>query len=273
MGLRLKDSVTNWSIIMNTTFERKGPLMELASYPAWAQDMVQACEPALQGVTKHEIWDHMREAVLDPDATRNFMVGVWPVIERFPAYMASSLLKTRYGRSPGDNMARRWLVRNIRVEQNHAEYWLHWAEGAGVSRREVLDGIRPRGSGTLDHWCEEVCGNDSLAAGMIASNYAVEGATGVWAQRVYESETYARSFDPGARTRSLRWLQLHAAYDDTHPWEALEIVCTLTGNHPAAEVVEHLGECIRRSYTSMRVTLDRCMADTVQGVKMNEVAA
>ena len=38
--------------------------------------------------------------------------------------MAQSLLKTRYGRSEGDNLARRWLVRNIRVEQNHAEYWL-----------------------------------------------------------------------------------------------------------------------------------------------------
>src|SRR3546814_6241275 len=68
------------------------------------------------------MWDLMREVSLSHSATRHFMVGIWPVIERFPAYMALSLLKTRFGRSPGDNLARRWLVRNIRVEQNHAEY-------------------------------------------------------------------------------------------------------------------------------------------------------
>ena len=80
------------------------------------------------------------------------MVGIWPVIERFPAYMALNLLKTQYGRTQGDNLARRWLVRNIRVEQNHAEYWLDWAEAAGISRDEVLHGLPPHGTGALPDW-------------------------------------------------------------------------------------------------------------------------
>ena len=244
---------------MNTQFERTGALTELGSYPRWAQDMVTACEVAKRSVLEHEIWSEMREGRLDVQATRDFMVGVWPVIERFPGYMALNLLKTRYGRSQGENMARRWLVRNIRVEQNHADYWLHWAEGAGVSRDEVLNGVAPYGSETLANWCEEISRSGPLAAGMAATNYAVEGATGDWAELIYQSMAYAESFPKETRAQSLRWLQLHAAYDDTHPWEALEIVCTLTGASPRMDEVNYLQECIERSYVCMRITLDRCL--------------
>ncbi|GAB2549793.1 TenA family transcriptional regulator [Rhodanobacter koreensis] len=244
---------------MNTHFERTGALTELTSYPQWAQDMVADCESTKQSVVQHELWSMMSNGTLDRAGTVNFMTGIWPVIERFPAYMALSLLKTRYGRSPGDNLARRWLVRNIRVEQNHAEYWLHWAEGAGVSRDEVLLGRPPRGTEVLAKWCEEVSSRDNLAAGIAATNYAVEGATGEWSQLIYESKSYAESFPSSTRAHSLRWLQLHAAYDDTHPWEALEIVCTLMGTSPATDAVAHISECIKRSYISMRILADRCV--------------
>jgi len=258
---------------MNARFERTGPLTELTSYPQWAQDMVAACEATKRGVVDHELFSLMREAKLSAESTRHFMVGIWPVIERFPAYMAHSLLKTQYGRSHGENLARRWLVRNIRVEQNHAEYWLNWAEGAGVTQAEVLHGSAPQGSQALAQWCEEVSSRDTLAASIAATNYAVEGATGEWSQLVYESKTYAQSLREDTRKQSLRWLQLHAAYDDTHPWEALEIVCTLVGTSPAADEVEHLAECIRRSYTSMRILADRCIGTYLSEGIVKEVAA
>jgi pyrroloquinoline quinone (PQQ) biosynthesis protein C len=258
---------------MNRRFERTGPLTELASYPQWAQDMVEACEAARQSVIRHELWDRMREVRLGQEGTRNFMAGIWPVIERFPGYMARNLLKSEYGRSPGDDMARRWLVRNIRVEQNHAEYWLNWAEGTGVAREDVLHGERPQGSQVLADWCEEVSRHDSLAAGIIATNYAVEGATGEWSQLLYGSEAYAQSLPSPRRAQSLRWLQLHAAYDDTHPWEALEIVCTLKGTGPAADEVDHLAECVRRSYIGMRILADRCLAAPHVYGTVNEAAA
>jgi pyrroloquinoline quinone (PQQ) biosynthesis protein C len=244
---------------MNMHFERTGPLTELTSYPQWAQDMVADCESTKQSVVQHELWAMMSNGTLDHAGVVNFMTGIWPVIERFPAYMAQSLLKTRYGRSEGDNLARRWLVRNIRVEQNHAEYWLHWAEGAGVSREQVLHGLPPRGTETLANWCEDVSSRDTLAASLAATNYAVEGATGEWSQIIFDSKSYAERFAPKTRASSLRWLQLHAAYDDTHPWEALEIVCTLMGMSPSASEVAHIGECIKRSYTSMRILADRCV--------------
>jgi len=258
---------------MQNHFERSGSLTELTSYPQWAQDMVADCESAKQSVVNHELWDLMRRASLDHQSTANFMTGIWPVIERFPAYMALSLLKTRFGRSPGDNLARRWLVRNIRVEQNHAEYWLNWAEGAGVSRDEVMHGQAPHGTGTLANWCEEICTSGTLAASIAATNYAVEGATGEWSQRVYESKLYVESFPHKSRAGSLRWLQLHAAYDDTHPWEALEIVCTLMGTAPTADEVTHIGDCIKRSYVSMRISMDRCIGTHRELEVMSEAAA
>ncbi len=241
---------------MNPRFERSGPIEQLSSYPTWAQDMVADCENNKQSVVGHELFALMREARLDPESTANFMIGIWPVIERFPGYMAMNLLKTSFGRSAGDNLARRWLVRNIRVEQNHAEYWLNWAEGEGVARAKVLDTKwASHESDALAHWCEDVSRSGTLAAGIAATNYAIEGATGEWSQLVYDSPAYRNSLD----TASLRWLHLHAAYDDTHPWEALEIVCTLLGTAPAAHEVKHISECVGRTYQAMAMTLDKCL--------------
>src|SRR6185312_2335477 len=209
---------------MSIRFDLRGPLIEQSSYKQWKQDMHAECDPVKKSFVGHELWDLIRDGKASHDCMVKFMVGIWPVIEGFPGFMARSLLKTRFGRSEGDNLARRWLVRNIRVEQNHAEYWLNWAEGAGVSREQVLHGSAPFGAQTLARWCEEICSRGSLAASIAATNYAVEGATGDWSERVYESRTYVESFPEPVRKSSLRWLQLHAAYDDTHPWEALEIV-------------------------------------------------
>lgn len=244
---------------MNNDFQLSGALKELSSYPAWTQAMVQECDAVKRTVTDHPLWDLMGNGGASAANTLTFMVGIWPVIERFPGYMARSLLKTRYGRSAGDNLARSWLVRNIRVEQNHAQYWVDWAEGAGVPRDRLFNGSLPAGTQDLANWCEDISTQGSLAASLAAVNYAVEGATGEWAQILYENEHYATLFPENIRRASLRWLKLHAAYDDAHPWEALEIVCTLLGNAPSAQEVAHVAECIKRSYTCMRVLADRCL--------------
>ncbi|HET8898214.1 MAG TPA: iron-containing redox enzyme family protein [Rhodanobacteraceae bacterium] len=250
---------------MDARYELQGTLKDIASYPRWAREMLAACQEAKQAVLDHPVWRMMHDATIDATTMRHFMIGVWPFIERFPGYMAHSLLKTRYGRSAGDDAARRWLVRNIRVEQNHAEYWLNWAEGAGIAREEVFHGAAPAGCRVLADWCEEVSRDGSLAAGLAATNYAIEGVTGEWAQYVYDSAAYQASFPLQSRTASLRWLQLHAAYDDAHPWEALDIVCTLLGAAPEPAEVEHLLECIRRSYVCMRQVGDSCLPQVGHG--------
>lgn len=57
----------------------------------------------------------------------------------------------------------------------------------------------------------------------------------------------------------MKWLKLHAKYDDAHPWEALEIIVTLVGLNPSAETISRLRHAICRSHQFMRMLLDYYM--------------
>ena len=248
---------------MSDLFVRTGELKDLRSYPKWAQEVIEFCEPAKRRVLDHPIWAMMREGTLPDAAMRSFIMSAWQVIEQFPQYMAMSLLKARYGTVRGEHLARRWLVRNIRVEQNHADYWLDWAEAVGVPRSDVLANVTTPESGILSHWCWQVSASDTLAAGMMATNYAVEGITGEWATLVIKDDIYAYGFDARIRAKAMRWLKLHAEYDDIHPWEALEIVSTLVGTHPTPQTVERLRCCVLNTYVYKHLALEHCMQQAI----------
>ena len=248
---------------MSDMFVRTGELKDLRSYPKWAQEVIESCEPAKRRVLDHPIWAMMREGTLPDAAMRSFIMSAWQVIEQFPQYMAMSLLKARYGTVRGEHLARRWLVRNIRVEQNHADYWLDWAEAVGVPRSDVLANVTTPESGILSHWCWQVSASDTLAAGMMATNYAVEGITGEWATLVIKDDIYAYGFDARIRAKAMRWLKLHAEYDDIHPWEALEIVSTLVGTHPTPQTVERLRCCVLNTYVYKHLALEHCMQQAI----------
>jgi pyrroloquinoline quinone (PQQ) biosynthesis protein C len=246
---------------MSDVFVRSGPIQELSSYPTWAQDMIESCAPARKTVVEHELFVRMRDAQIDQEVLRNFLIGVWPVIEQFPQFMAMSLLKIRYGRSKGQDMARKYLIRNIRVEQNHADHWVEWAKASGVSQDELINGSVPLETHALAHWCWHTCERDSLPASVAATNYAIEGAAGDWALLVCSKEDYANTFDPETRKKAMKWLKLHAEYDDIHPWEALEIICTIMGNNPTTSGISLIRSRIHKSYEYMRLTLDYCFAE------------
>lgn len=91
---------------MNTLFERTGPLTELSSYPQWAQDMVADCAATKQRVLDHDIWRMMTALQLDHESTRNFMMGLWPFIERFPSFMALNLDALLGGSAIGHHILR-----------------------------------------------------------------------------------------------------------------------------------------------------------------------
>lgn len=244
---------------MSDVFVRGGELTDIASYPTWAQDLVDGCAHVRGQVAAHDLFRLMRDAALDDSQISTFLVGVWPVIEQFPQYMAQNLLKVQYGRTRGHDEARRYLIRNIRVEQNHADHWLEWALASGVSRDDLLHGEVPPETHALSHWCWHTCERDSLAAGMAATNYAIEGVTGDWSALVCSSDVYERSFPPELRAKAMKWLKLHAKYDDTHPWEALEIICAVMGTNPTRRGVELIRSRVLTSYHYMLLTLDQCL--------------
>ena len=57
----------------------------------------------------------------------------------------------------------------------------------------------------------------------------------------------------------MKWLKLHAKYDDTHPWEALEIICAVMGTNPTPRGVSLIRSRAMTSYEYLRLTLDRCL--------------
>ena len=242
-------------------FSRTGPLMDLNSYPSWAQEMVNSTLKEKKMVVNHELFSMMKEASLPYKASYNFFVGGWPTIEQFPQYMATNLCKIQFGRSHGENMARKYLMKNIRVEQNHADHWIAWAVASGITKNELFCGNVPIESQALNHWCWHSCARDSLATSMAATNLAIEGATGEWSALICSSFVYESIFEENERQKAMRWLKLHASYDDTHPWEALEIICALIGDNAESKYVTLLERCIKNSYEYMVLSLDHCLME------------
>ncbi len=237
---------------------RSGDLKELTSYPQWLQELVIDMHDSRERVSRHLLFQQMRDATLPGAAARNFFIRVWPVIEQFPQYMGRNLAKLEFGR-PGHDLARIFLTRNIRVEQHHGEYWAQWAEAAGVPRIRLLQGSESAASAALSHWCWFICDRGPLAPAMGATNYAIEGVTGQWADLVCSSQHYAQSLPEACRKSGMRWLRAHARYDDAHPWEALEIVAALLGVHPGQDEIEAVRLAVRRSYDYMLLTLQDCL--------------
>ena len=244
---------------MSNAFDRTGPLMEAQSYPQWAQQLIRDCSESKHRVVGHEIYKRMRDNTLGSMAMRMYLIGGWPVVEQFSLYMGHNLGKTRYGHHPGEDMARRWLIRNIRVELNHADYWVNWARAHGVSLEELNAQDIPAEFQALNDWCWHTCSSDSLAVSMAATNYAIEGAVGEWAMAVCSKDIYEESFPLEGRKRAMKWLKMHAQYDDEHPWEALEIVCTLAGMNPSQELLTQLRKAICKSYDYMYLFLQSCL--------------
>jgi pyrroloquinoline quinone (PQQ) biosynthesis protein C len=251
---------------MSNAFRRTGDLKSIGSYPVWLQRIVHETAPYKRRVVEHELFSLLRDARLPLPSMQRFLVGIWPTIEQFPRFMAMNLKKAGYGEGAGVDMARRYLIQNIRVEQKHAEHWATWASAAGLSLNDLRHGTDIEELQALSHWCWHVCDRADLAVAVAATNYAVEGATGEWSCVVCSQDTYAQSLPDDVRVPAMRWLKLHAEYDDTHPWEALDIVATLLGHAPSAQEVAHVRQAIRTSYRYMELALDSAMMASIHGI-------
>ena len=250
---------------MSHEFRRSGELKNIGSYPVWVQRVVRETAPHKSRVVGHELFGLMRDARLPLAAMRRFLVGVWPTIEQFPRFMGMNLKKIGYGESVGEDMARRYLIQNIRVEQKHAEHWAAWAGAAGLTLHDLRTGTQVEGLQALAHWCWFVSDQASLAVAIAATNYAVEGATGEWACVVCSKSTYARSLPEEVRVPAMRWLKVHAEYDDTHPWDALDIVATLLGHAPSPQQIIDVRNAIQSSYAYMEMALDSALEAAIHG--------
>jgi len=240
----------------STAFRRTGPLKELASYPQWLQHVVRETNPDKERVVNHRLFTMMRDATLPLPQIQRFLSGIWLTVERFPQFMSMNLQKMHVGDSVGADMARRYLIQNIRVEQKHADYWLAWAHASGLTLADLQSASHCFEEQALAHWCWYVSAQPSLVVGIAATNYAVEGATGEWSNLVCSKDNYAMSLPDSSRNSAMRWLRVHAEYDDTHPWEALDIIATLLGHEPPKAEIDAIGSAIRTTFNYMELGAD-----------------
>lgn len=142
--------------------------------------------------------------------------------------------------------------------------------GAGACAGFTYNGQPFTGAGysprhALAHWCGHVSLTEDLAVAVAATNYAVEGATGEFSCFVCSEETYALTFPEPLRKSAMRWLHVHAHYDDDHPWMALDIVATLLGNNPSPASIVKIRNSIAKSYDYLRMTLDYAYGQSTTG--------
>lgn len=236
--------------------------MKANRYPEWLQDVVHETQDAATRVVQHEAWIRFSDATIPQEKHHALLLGFWPLIERFPQFLALNLLKCSYGSSSSLNSARGWLIKNLRIEQRHAEWYRDWAECSGIARNTLYDGKRSGTATAITDWCWHVCEAGGLPEAMAATNFAIEGVTGDWCNLVWESEAYKELFKEHERRKAMKWIQVHAAYDDAHPVEALDIISALLGKDPEVAQVQRIKNAILKSYELYYLGLD-CGMKTV----------
>jgi pyrroloquinoline quinone (PQQ) biosynthesis protein C len=189
-------------------------------HPAWALTMVDALRPDWSAVLESPLFTQTADGEFPDKAWRRVLLDFFCVVEAFPKYMGVYLAKTTFGQTPGDYLARDWLIGNIRTEALHAQWFADWGIAHGVGYDEIVSHRPCPEVAALCDYLWSVCYRGSLAEAFGAVNYAIEGTTGEWTRLVLPAFRERYGEDPQA----LRWLTEHAEYDDAHPREAFELI-------------------------------------------------
>ena len=229
----------------------------MTEHPAWVEDLLIATKPYRERIECHPIFLAAAAGALPVARIQRTLVHFHPLIENFPKYMALSLAKVPAGDGGWDRAARQWLIANLNVERAHSDWWKQWAVGFGVPVGVFEAEIRPPAKvDALGNYLWRVSYQGSLAEGMSATNWAVEGPTGQWTKTVKDGlRSYADRTGVQIDERTLRWIDRHADYDDRHPHEALEIVKAFATTAEEQERVKHAAVRAMEYYA---LALDAC---------------
>ncbi|MBJ6761161.1 iron-containing redox enzyme family protein [Myxococcaceae bacterium JPH2] len=234
--------------------------LRVTPHPEWLRAMMARLEPEWRTACWPALFAETARGEHPPlRCWRRVLSQFFVIVEAFPKYMALSLVKTTYGKREGDASARRWLLRNLAVEARHAEWYIDWVRALGVDPTALFQQQPLPEVAALHDYLVAVCARGTLAEGVAASNWAIEGITGVWTREVAQPfRAYAAD---GARidATSMMWLKAHARYDDAHPDEALELIKLATDDttdEPAR--VEVAARTVLRLYAT---AIAACVSD------------
>lgn len=249
---------------MTTTTERSRPPSraqhhrtvkhELAetAHPAWVEDMLGELQPYWDGVLAAPVFTATAAGGVDDEVWRRVIREFFCVVEAFPKYMGVYLGRTTYGKTPGDLLARDWLIGNIRTEALHAQWYVDWGVGLGLTEDDIVDHRPSPEVAALYEFLWSMSYRGSLAEAFGAVNYAIEGTTGDWTRLV--APAFRERF--GDDKYSMMWLAEHVEYDDAHPREALELIKLTARDADDRAAVK---EAVKRSLELFRRGFDACL--------------
>lgn len=208
-----------------------GTTLEITPHTDWSKQFWEGLIPAKEKVSHHPLFVDMASGKLSVACFRHALLNFYPLVAHFPSYMAGALAKATHLAAPGVTESRNWLIQNIKVEENHLNWYRDWAQGFGISEEE-LDNVRPPAAmNAVNHYLWQVIYRGGLAESIAATNLAIEWATGDWSVQVYKGiQAYTENPEVQITRRTLAWLRAHAHYDDMHPYEAMELIKRLC-NH------------------------------------------
>lgn len=232
--------------------------LEITPNQGWEIDFWEALLPAKDRVSQHPFFIEFAAGSLDLACVRHALKNFYPLVARFPSYMALNLAKATEFQLPGVTEARNWLIQNIKIEERHLFWYRDWAAGFGLSSELLDNNLPPAAMNAVNHFLWSVNKRLSLAEGLAATNLAIEWATGEWTEQVYHGMKHYRRYpEVDISRRSLAWLKAHAIYDDVHPYEVMELIKRLCAHDEQAQ--QRTLNAAKEGLAYYELALDHCM--------------
>jgi pyrroloquinoline quinone (PQQ) biosynthesis protein C len=218
--------------------------------PVWVVEMDQRLEPYRQAVWQTKLLQETSTGQLSLRQVKGWNIQLYPFIEYFPQFMATFLAKAP------DPVSRAFLIDNLRVEKRHADQWIDMAMGFGVPREELFTTPILPDVEALTHWLWSVTNRGSFVEAIAATNYAIEGVTqGIATFMVKGFDKYHGKDGVFLDRKAYYWVEAHAAYDDLHPFQALEVMKLHATSVELQQKVEHAAQ---RSLEYLFRALEAC---------------
>lgn len=201
------------------TFKESKKKKKFTPHPPWILELDRYIEPYRKAILECSIVQEASTGALSLRQMRAWMIQMYPFIETFPKWIALNIAKDH------DPVSRAFLIDNVSIEKKHAEHWIDMAQGFGIHPDE-LSTVEPLPEvDALTHWLWSINTRGTLAEGIGATNYAIEGITQHLSKFMLKGFPHYDGLDGVQLDKtSYWWAEEHASYDDLHPLEALEII-------------------------------------------------
>ncbi|HEY3198216.1 MAG TPA: iron-containing redox enzyme family protein [Nitrospirales bacterium] len=230
--------------------------------PAWVLEMDHYLAPYRQAIWESQLVQETASGALSLEQVKGWSIQFYPFIELFPQFMATYLAKAT------DPMSRGFLIDNLRVEKRHADQWIDMAKGFGVPKEDLFTTPVILEVEALTHWMWSITNRGSFVEAVAATNYAIEGVTqGIATIMVKGFMKYQGQDGVLLDKRAYMWMEAHSAYDDLHPYQALEIMKL---HATTSEIQQKVTHAAQRSLEYLFLALEACYAFYGSGSRKGE---